>query len=117
VVKPDKGADFEAAWGQIKQLYASVEDPGLKAVGASLKLMKPTSLPPTAGLQYWFFVDPVFKDTSYDFVKIVYYVKPGPDAATPGTPIMKREDQDALWNKLKDCIQGINPIKFTKIGG
>ena len=115
-VKPDKTADFEAIWTQIKGLYATVDDPGLKSVGASISRV--LKLPTPQGVAYWFFIDAVVKDQSYDWVKIVYFVKPSLDPSVPGVPLLKRDEEaNPLWDKLKACIVGINPpIKFTKVG-
>lgn len=114
-VKPDKTADFESFWTQVKGLYAACDDPQMHQVGTSFKMYKVTT--PSA-VNYWFIIDPVVKGASYDPTKIIYYVKPGPDANTPGTPLIPRADADALYQKLKDMIVGIAPpVPLSKVGG
>jgi len=117
-VKPDKTADFEAVWAQAKQLYATVDDADWKAVGASFKMAKLNGTAAAAPAQYFFYIDPVNHKVSYDPTKLFYYIKPGADEKTPGMPLMKREDADALFAKLAACLAaGPNLVRLSRIGG
>jgi hypothetical protein len=117
-VKPDKTADFEAVWAQAKQLYSTVDDADVKAIGTSFKIIKLAGTAADAPAQYWFYIDPVNHKASYDPTKLFFYIKPGFDPTTPGTQLMKREDADALYAKLSAClVGGPRLVKFSKIGG
>jgi len=106
LIKPDKAADFEAVWKDIKAKLASSDKPDLKAFGESLKIYKVDSPPnPQTGVTYLFICDPVSKAQSYNPTELLF--KSG---------AWTREEADAVFAKLKDCYNQILPWPLVKIG-
>jgi hypothetical protein len=117
LVSADKAADFEDAMGQVKKLYNDIDDADLKSAG-NFRMMKPAAAStPDKPLQYWILIDSVNKNASYDPSKAIFYTKPGPDANTPGTMLMPRDQAQALYDKLKAGITGLQFIPFKKVLG
>jgi hypothetical protein len=89
LIKPDKTADFEAAWKDIKAKLASqTAKPELQTFASNLKIFKVDSPPdPATGVTYLFICDPVSQTQSY-----------------------------AIYAKLKDCYNRIVPWPIVKIG-
>jgi hypothetical protein len=106
LVKPEKAADFEAVWKEIKAKLATSDKPELKAFGENLKIYK-VDTPPNAqtGVTYLFICDPVSKTQSYN-----------PTALLFESGVWKREEADPIFAKLKDCYNQILPWPLVKIG-
>jgi len=107
LVKPEKTADFEAVWTQIRTKLSSLADkPELKAMGDNLKIYK-VDAPPNAqqGVTYLFICDPVSKTESYNPTKLLFE-----------SGAFTREEADAIFAKLKDCYNQIVPWPLAKIG-
>jgi len=107
LVKPEKAADFEAVWGQIRTKLSSLADkPELKALGDNLKIYKVDAPPnPQTGVTYLFICDPVSKAQSYNPTDLLF--KSG---------AFSREEADAIFAKLKDCYNQIVPWPLVKVG-
>jgi hypothetical protein len=107
-VKPEKTADFESAWTAIKDKLTKSEKPDLKELGTSINILK-VDVPPTAGapVVYLFHLNPPSKTLTYEPTFILYSSGAFPE----------RPEADAIYNKLKDAIQGMNPWPLKKIGG
>ena len=106
LIKPDKAADFEAVWKQIKAKLATSDKPELKAFGENLKIYKVDSPPnPQTGVTYLFICDPASKAQSYNPTELLF--KSG---------VWTREEADGIFNKLKDCYNQILPWPLVKIG-
>jgi len=106
LIKPEKAADFEAVWKDIKAKLAASDKPELKAFGENLKIFKVDSPPnPQTGVTYLFVSDPVSKTQSYNPTELLF--KSG---------VWTREEADGIFNKLKDCYNQILPWPLVKIG-
>jgi hypothetical protein len=107
-VKAEKAADFESAWTAIKDKLSKSEKAELKELGTSINIMK-VDVPPAANAPaiYLFHLSPPSKTQSYEPTKILYYSGAFPE----------RPEADAIYNKLKDAIQSMNPWPLKKIGG
>jgi hypothetical protein len=106
LIKPDKTADFEGTWKDIKAKLAASDKPDLKAFGENLKIYK-LDAPPNAqtGVTYLFICDPASKTQSYSPTELLF--KSG---------VWTREEADALFAKLKDCYNQIVPWPLVRIG-
>jgi hypothetical protein len=118
-VHADKTADFEAGWAGIRAGLAK-GDADQKAVGDSMgKLFKvdqpPLDTPQGKGVIYVLQLDSPNTTLTYNPFKLIYEVlwKNGADGA-----VLKREEADAIYEKLKASLQSVNPPwKLVKIGG
>lgn len=106
LVKPDKTADFEQVWKDIKTKLAASDKPGMKAFGENLKIYK-LDAPPNAqtGVTYLFICDPVSKTQSYNPTSLLFE-----------SGVWTREEADGIFAKLKDCYNQIVPWPLAKIG-
>jgi hypothetical protein len=97
-IKPEKAADFEEVWKTIRTKLSASDKPELKAFGDGLKIYK-VDTPPVApqGLVYILFADPNPK-TTFDPGKILYE-----------SGLFERADADALYGKLKETYNNIQP--------
>jgi hypothetical protein len=118
-VHADKTSDFEAGWAGIRAGLAK-GDADQKAVGDSMgKLFKvdqpPLDTPSGKGVIYVLQLDSPNTTLTYNPFKLIYEVlwKNGaPDA------VLKREEADVIYEKLKASLQSVNPPwKLQKIGG
>ena len=115
----DKTADFEAGWAGIRAGLAK-GDADQKAVGESMgKLFKvdqpPLDTPQGKGVIYVLQLDAPNTALTYNPFKLIYEVLwlNGKDGA-----VLKREEEDAIYEKLKASLQSVNPPwKLVKIGG
>jgi hypothetical protein len=107
LIKPDKAADFEAAWKDIKAKLASqTAKPELQTFSENLKIFKVDAPPdPATGVTYLFICDPVSKTQSYS-----------PTALLFESGAFSREEADAIYAKLKDCYNRIVPWPIVKVG-
>jgi hypothetical protein len=107
LIKPEKAADFEAVWKQIRTKLSSLADkPELKALGDNLKIYKVDAPPnPQTGVTYLFICDPVSKAQSYNPTKLLFE-----------SGAFTREEADGIFAKLKDCYNQIVPWPLVKIG-
>jgi hypothetical protein len=104
-VKKDKAADFEAAWKTIRAGLAKSDKPEVKAFGETLSKFYKVDADAGASVFYIFDLTPPSKTHSYNFVKVLY-----------DTGAFTREESDALYAKLKECYEQINPWPLVKIG-
>jgi hypothetical protein len=115
----DKTADFEAGWAGIRAGLAK-GDADQKAVGESMgKLFKvdqpPLDTPQGKGVIYVLQLDAPNTALTYNPFKLIYESLwlNGKDGA-----VLKREEADAIYEKLKASLQSVNPPwKLVKIGG
>ena len=108
-IKAEKAADFEAAWAAMRAAFAKVEKADIKAFGETLGKMYKVDMPPSAAVIYIFHLETPSTTISYNPVKILYETI----QANGG---MTREEADAIYAKLKDAYQSINPWPLVKIG-
>jgi len=121
-VKADKTKDFEDFWSGLKAVLAKSESADLKAFGESLNKIYKVNVPPFAdagGNQvviYLFHLDPPSTALSYNPVAVIYTDPNGLRAALDN-PKMKRDEADALYEKVKTAVATINPIwPLIKVG-
>lgn len=118
-VLPGKGAEFEAGYGQMLAQLAASTKPGLKELGASMKVFKvATGAPADQPSLYLIQITGASKDLSYNFGKILFYSGKDPGDKYDGI-FEKQEEATAVYAKLKDAFtaNGINPWPLGKIGG
>ena len=106
-VKAEKAADFESAWAAMRAAFAKSEKAEVKAFGETLNKLYKVEMPAGPAVIYIFQLDPPSTAFSYNPVKILYETLQGS---------MTREEQDAVYAKLKDAYQSINPWPFVKVG-
>lgn len=117
-IHADKTADFEAAWSAIRAGLAK-GDADQQALGTSMgSLFKvdqpPLETPQGKGVIYVLNLAAPVTTLTYNPFKLIYEVlwKNGAEGA-----ILKREEADAIFEKLKASLQSVNPPwKLQKIG-
>ena len=115
----DKTADFEAGWAGIRAGLAK-GNADQKAVGDSMaNLFKvdqpPLDTPQGKGVVYVLQLAAPNTTVTYNPFKLIYEVlwNNGADGA-----VLKREEADAIYEKLKASLLSVNPPwKLVKIGG
>lgn len=90
VIKPDKGADFEAVMARVKEALGKSQDPKRKQQALSWRVFKGLEAGPGGNLVYIFFLDPAVKDEDYTVSAIL-------------TEAFPNEAQD-LWAKYTACF-------------
>src|SRR5437763_8088762 len=90
VIKPDKGADFEAVMARVKDALAKSSDPKRKQMALSWRVFKGIEAGPGGNLVYIFWFDPPVKDEDYQITAILGEAFPN-------------ELQD-LWSKFTQCF-------------
>lgn len=108
-VKAEKAADFESAWAEMRAAFGKSDKPEVKAFGETLNKLFKVQMPPGPAVIYIFQLDPPSTAFSYNPVKILYETLQAQGAMT-------REEADAIYAKLKDAYQSINPWPLVKIG-
>jgi hypothetical protein len=105
-IKPEKAADFEAVWTEIKAALAASTKPELQQQAASLKMLKlATPMPAGSPALYIFSLDPVAPGLTYDPVKILFE-----------SGAFERAKADELYAKVKDCYTRITPWPMVAFG-
>jgi hypothetical protein len=123
-INADKTADFESAWAALRAGLAKSEAADVKSFGESLGRLYKVDQPPFAAqgpsgaaqvLLYVLHLDSPSTAISYNPFKVVYEVLWNADATKS---LLKREEADEIYNKLKAAFQSINPPwKLLKVGG
>jgi len=105
-IKPEKAADFEAVWAEIKTGLAAAQKPELQQQAGSFKIYKiGLELPAGSNAIYIFSIDPV-PGVTFDPVKILYE-----------SGAFERAKADELYGKLKDSYVRITPWPLVAVGG
>lgn len=105
-VKPDKAADFESAWTEIKTKASGSEKPDWKAFGDSISLWKVNGTPAEQPAVYVLQVSPASKTMSYDPGKILF---------VPGG-LWERAAADLVFKKIADSLAaGFNVLPLSKV--
>jgi 2-oxoglutarate dehydrogenase E2 component (dihydrolipoamide succinyltransferase) len=108
VVKGDKTADFEAAWGEVLGKLAASGKPDLKTIADSIKIYKADGPATADGVTYFFDIDPVAKGATYN-----------PSFLLFSSGIYERDQALAVFNRINDAINpqgGIRPIPIVRVG-
>jgi len=119
-VHADKSADFESAWASLRAGLAKSDNADVKSFGDSLGGIFKVDQPPIAAgaaqvVIYVLHIDKPSTTISYNPFKVIYDVLWNKEA---DKSILKREEADAIYEKLKAAFQSINPPwKLVKIGG
>ena len=103
-VKPDRIADFEAAWAGIRAGLTRSANAELKAFGATLQ---PYKVQGFEGVYVFHLLEPS-KTISYNPVHLLYFAD---------KDLFKREDADALFAKWNGAAAGFNKWPLVKVGG
>jgi hypothetical protein len=90
VIKPDKGADFEAVMARVKEALARSDNAKRKQMALSWRVFKGLEAGPGGNLVYIFWFDPPVKDEDYQITAILGEAFPN-------------ELQD-LWAKFTQCF-------------
>ncbi len=105
LVKPEKTADFEATWKEIKSKLATAEQADMKALGDSLRIYQISGQPTPQGVQYLFIADPASQTLSYSAAPfILFESKLFPDA-----------DGRRLYDVLQASVNGISPFPVKRL--
>jgi len=106
-VKPDKTADFETFWTEVKTKLSGSDKPDAKQMGESLTIWKHagTANSPTDPAVYIVQMNPAVKGSTYDPSKFMF---------APGS-IWDAKDARPLYQKLLDSIAGINILPVNKV--
>jgi hypothetical protein len=104
-IKPEKAADFEAVWGEIRKGLAASSKPELQKQASSFKLLKSE---PAAGqpIIYLIYVEQVPAGSTFDPVKLLYE-----------SGAFERAKADELYGKIKDAYTALAAWPMTVIGG
>jgi hypothetical protein len=104
-IKPEKAADFEAVWSEIKAGLSASDKPELQQQATSFKMFKVgVDLPAGANHIYVLYIDPV-PTVTFDPVKILYE-----------SGAFEREKADELYKKLDGAYARINPWPLIAVG-
>jgi hypothetical protein len=99
-IKPGQEATFEEAWATIKAGLAASAKPELQAQAKTMNLLKLNSeMPADVPRPYVVILDPPNADTSYDFVKMLYY-----SGAWKADDPEVRKQIDAIYEKVKASL-------------
>jgi len=116
-VNPDKASDFEAAWAGIKAGFAKSENADQKAFGESLSKLFKVDQPAVPGpsgapmLLYILQLDSPSTAISYDPYKMIWE-----QLWKAENSILTRPEADAIFEKLKGSLLGVNLWKLIKVG-
>lgn len=102
IIKPASAADFESVWSAVRGKLAAAAKPELKALGDSLKVFKGDATP--EGVTYFFTMDPVAKDSTYNPTFLIYEAG-----------LFERAQSDELFKKLSESIAQIRPVGMTRM--
>ncbi len=117
-VKPDRAADFEAAWAMIRDVFEKTDRPEVKEFGATFtkfwKVDTGSPAAPNAPAVYVFQLDNPSTTQTYHPLKMVYeflyYIKEGKEGGIP------RTQADEIFKKLNDVYMQITPWPLMKMG-
>jgi len=114
-VKPEKAADFASMWEDIKAGLSKSQKPDVKAFADTLKVSR-VDIPeatmaaqPSAPAIFLIRCDPASTQFSYNPVPLIYTYDPD--------VFGKREDQDKVYDKMKDALVSYNIWKLKKVIG
>ena len=103
-IKPERAADFEAAWTDIKAGLAASTDPELQKQAASFKIYKlGLELPAGSPQLYIFYIDPI-PGVTFDPVKILYESK-----------AFERAKADEIYKKIDGVYARISPWPLVAV--
>jgi hypothetical protein len=102
LIKPDKGSDYEAVIGKLKEALQKTEKAELKQAAAGWKVYKSDAPGPNGNLLYLHLIDPPAAGADYGVMKILYDAFPA--------------DSQALYNQYKEAFIGQGPpAKMTLV--
>jgi hypothetical protein len=104
-VKPEQTAAFERVWSTIRARLEGAERPDLKALGQSIKIVRPEGPPTPQGVPYFFIIDPVSKTLTY---------QPSPFLLFQ-TGLFEDAEARQLYEQLMASVNGINPTPVTPV--
>jgi hypothetical protein len=123
-IKPDRTADFESAWQEIRGALAKNPNPDLQAFGKSFTVQK-VNTPQGGPSIYVFVTQPVSTTYSYNPVTLLFETlkAPAPDPnAAAGTPppapppgTFNYEQAQAIFKKLEGAYEAITPWPLQKM--
>jgi hypothetical protein len=109
-VKPENVADFEKVMGVIRARLTESDNPGAKALIASMKSYKAAVAAPAGQpATYITRIDPASKTLTYNPVSILFEMK----KADGTTTIFTRAEADELYKLLGGAIVSVNPLPLT----
>lgn len=104
-IKPEKAADFESVWDEIRKGLAASAKPELQLQAKSFKLLKSEPAPGQA-IIYLIYVEQVPPGSTFDPVKLLYE-----------SGAFERAKADELYGKIKDAYTALAAWPITVIGG
>ena len=104
-IKPERAADFEAVWTEIKAGLAASTKPELQQQATSFKIFKlGVEMPAGSPAIYVFYIDPV-PGATFDPVKILYE-----------SGAFERAKADELYKKIDGAYARITPWPLVAVG-
>jgi hypothetical protein len=103
-IKPERAADFEAAWTDIKAGLAAASKPELQQQASSFKIYKlGLELPAGSPQLYIFYIDPI-PGVTFDPVKILYE-----------SGAFERAKADEIYKKIDGVYARISPWPLVPV--
>jgi hypothetical protein len=102
IIKPASAADFESVWSTIRGKLATAENAEFKTLGDSMRVYKGDATP--EGVTYFFTMDPVSKNLTYNPTFLLYETK-----------LFERAQADELFKKLSESIAQIRPVGMSRM--
>jgi hypothetical protein len=123
-IKPDRTADFESAWSEIRGALAKNPNADLQAFAKSFAVHK-VQTPPGGPSIYVFIMQPASSSYSYNPVTLLFETLKAPTAdpnAAAGTPppaqppgTFTYEQAQVIFKKLEGAYEAITPWPLQKM--
>ena len=116
-VKPGRGADFEAAYGDLLKAMAASKKPEIVALAGTIKMFKVAAeTPADQPSVYLVQITSASKELSYNHGLILYY-SGKPQGATYDGIFEKQDDATAIYTRLTEVIAQMFPWPLKRVGG
>jgi hypothetical protein len=104
-VKPEKAAEFEAAWKEIRSKLIAATQADVKELGMSIRMYKIAGDPGPQGISYLFVADPASKTLSYSPSPFILFE----------SKLFADADARRIFETLQTSSNGINPLSLSII--
>lgn len=102
LIKPDKGSNYEAVIGKLKEAVQKTDKPELKQAAAGWKIYKSDAPGPNGNLLYLHMIDPPVSTFDYGVMKVLYDAFPA--------------EAQAIFTQYKEAFVGQGPpAKMTLV--
>lgn len=104
-VKPEKAADFEAAWKEIRSKLATSDRADIKELASGLRMYKIAGDPSPQGISYLFVADPASKTLSYSPSPFILFE----------SKLFVDADARRIFDALQASSNGISPLNLMVV--